>query len=1124
MQTGNSLSESDMRRYEALCKRKKLLETSQAAAGAAPHQPAPQAFAAHAALNPPVHCNVSSSRDWTDGYGSRSGGMCGTANCGTSYQQGAFGSGLGHVGAAAHAQNGRDWGRTDGYGGTHNGEFQGHSGGGGDYGGFQDSFSGNYGRSYDGDFDGAGRVYEPVAPLRLPEAPSPGACSQGAGGIMSASQVAHTWGGESFPWSARLKEELFRCFGHRNFRENQLEVVNATLSRKDVFIIMPTGGGKSLCYQLPAMIEPGLTVVVSPLISLIQDQVSAMQHQGVSARFLSSQNDPEENSAVMRMLYDFNAMRTDSGVRLLYVTPERLAMAESFSKILRLLHDRGLLARFVIDEAHCVSQWGHDFRPDYKQCGLLKGSFPTVPIMALTATATERVRIDCLTLLGFSKDAVTLSSSFNRPNLWYEVRPKKKGLVKDIAEVLRRHHKNETGIVYCTSRNDCEEVARQLCDEGIQAAYYHAAMEQQERKEAQERWMSDEVRVICATVAFGMGINKPDVRFVVHHSLPKSLEGYMQETGRAGRDGEAARCYLWYTYGDRQKIASMIEKSEQGDMESKRQQHQQLLQMISYAENEFCCRRALMLSYFDESFDRAHCNRTCDNCARGARGVERDMTNAGSRMLEMVRARDRLTLVMAVDCLRGSMSREVQKKRLGELRGIFGALKEIKKTDIERMIKLMLQYGYLCESHERNPNFGGVNSYLQLGRNAQRLENGTSKLLVPFAAARTQEGNCGSNVSTGKTVVEEQRQADSFFEGATPSDAEAAAHAQLLLKTPVLAAEFDALKKIIWISTGRKGAIYHIWKETDSHALARALPCCNEQLQQVNGFGLRKVKQYGPQIFAKVAELAGQFPELQPLLSKRLAQKAALESQKAQQPQMALAPAKTSTTGRGPAPANGIQARLAAQAAQREGMEEDLDNDFAPSRPQQEGAGSGDVGGTSSGATSQYFGWKRKKTAMNSNAANLGANVARAIMDGADTLGWREWTSKMALYLESAQVSPRNIHLTMPVVEHLASGQGIEHPLRSGDFFCKGRSVSIWDDLDDLRQQASRWLTPDDDKSKGWKLMHPIRKLMAFKEHYCRQEDPAATTKGGAAPFLADDDEDFDRLLAGMSDSELNMR
>ena len=184
---------------------------------------------------------------------------------------------------------------------------------------------------------------------------------------------------ESFPWSARLKEELVRCFGHRNFRENQLEVVNATLSRKDVFIIMPTGGGKSLCYQLPAMIEPGLTVVVSPLISLIQDQVSAMQHQGVSARFLSSQNDPEENSAVMRMLYDFNAMRTDSGVRLLYVTPERLAMAESFSKILRLLHDRGLLARFVIDEAHCVSQWGMTSAPTTSSADCSRARFPRYP-------------------------------------------------------------------------------------------------------------------------------------------------------------------------------------------------------------------------------------------------------------------------------------------------------------------------------------------------------------------------------------------------------------------------------------------------------------------------------------------------------------------------------------------------------------------------------------------------------------------------------------------------------------------------------------------------------------------------------------------------------------------------
>lgn len=373
----------------------------------------------------------------------------------------------------------------------------------------------------------------------------------------------------------------------------------------------------------------------------------------------------------------------------------------------------------------------------------------------------------------------------------------------------------------------------------------------------------------------------------------------------------------------------------------------------------------------------------------------------------MVRVRDRLTLTMAVDCLRGSSSKEVQKKRLHELVGIFGALKDIKKTDIERMLKQMIQHGQLCESHERNPNFGGVNSYLQLGRHAQALERGTAKLLVPFAAARAQGDSSGLTTSNGNKPISEQRQTDSFFEGETPSDAEAAAHVQLLQKAQSLAAEFEQLKRTIWDSTGRKSAIYHIWKETDSLALIRALPCCNEQLQQVNGFGLQKVKKYGPQIFAKVADMVSRFPELQPLFAKRQAQKAALQLQKTQLPQVAIATGRAPPTARRPMPAkqDGVQARLAAQTTQPAHQDEDFDNDFAPLRQQQQqlqqlqgGSSNGCSCGVnsliagSSAMTSRYFeesGWKRKKTTTQSNvAAGLGANVAHAIVDGMDTLGW----------------------------------------------------------------------------------------------------------------------------------------
>ena len=377
--------------------------------------------------------------------------------------------------------------------------------------------------------------------------------------------------------------------------------LTSSTSRHDVFVIMPTGGGKSLCYQLPAMCLPGITIVVCPLVSLIQDQVSAMENQGVPAFQLSSTQSIDEQREVYDEMYSASADEIPG--LLVYVTPERLSASGKLQNCLSSLARNRKLARFVIDEAHCVSQWGHDFRPDYKQLASLKHNFPNVPLVALTATATERVKLDVVSILkmhgpgGPASRCITFASSFNRPNLFYEVHKKQKGCTEDIARILLERHRNQTGIVYCCSKKDCEEVARKLNEKlgsRMACSHYHADMDPISRKDVQERWMRDELRVICATIAFGMGINKPDVRFVVHHSLPKSLEGYLQETGRAGRDGQNAKCYLYYTWGDKGKIDAMIERGD-GDDATKAGQRHNLMQMIGYAEDELECRRKMLL-------------------------------------------------------------------------------------------------------------------------------------------------------------------------------------------------------------------------------------------------------------------------------------------------------------------------------------------------------------------------------------------------------------------------------------------------------------------------------------------------------------------------------------------------
>jgi ATP-dependent DNA helicase RecQ len=338
-----------------------------------------------------------------------------------------------------------------------------------------------------------------------------------------------------FTQTPDLAQLLKRTFGYGAFRPLQREIIEATLEGRDVFALLPTGGGKSLCFQLPALARPGLTIVVSPLIALMKDQVDQLEAAGVAATFLNSSLDADESRARLRGLHR-------GEYKLLYVAPERL-MLDNWQENLKSWH----VTCLAIDEAHCVSEWGHDFRPEYRQLAKLRTVLPEVPLMALTATATERVRDDIVKHLKLH-DPATFVASFNRPNLTYRVIPKDQPLKQIIDFVRKREH--ESGIIYCASRAAAERVADSLAGRGFSARPYHAGLTSEERARNQEQFLRDDTRIICATIAFGMGINKPNVRWIIHHDLPKNIEGYYQETGRAGRDGLPGDCLLLFSAGD----------------------------------------------------------------------------------------------------------------------------------------------------------------------------------------------------------------------------------------------------------------------------------------------------------------------------------------------------------------------------------------------------------------------------------------------------------------------------------------------------------------------------------------------------------------------------------------------
>jgi len=479
-----------------------------------------------------------------------------------------------------------------------------------------------------------------------------------------------------------MEKLLKKYFGYDEFRPLQKEIIQNTLDGKDSFVLMPTGGGKSLCYQLPALKFDGITLVISPLIALMKDQVDNLLSCGIKAEFINSTLSPNE-------INDISQRCLNKEVKILYIAPERLALP-SFQEFLNKL-DISLIA---IDEAHCISEWGHDFRPDYGNLSQLKKIFPGVPLMALTATATEKVREDILYQLEMKKSQ-TFLSSFNRENLNISVIEKKQAFSK-LVNILDRY-KNKSVIIYCFSRNDTEDLEKNLKLNGFSARAYHAGLSPEKRKKTQELFIKDKVNIIAATIAFGMGIDKPDVRLVVHYSFPKTLEGYYQEIGRAGRDGLPSECVMFYTYADTRKHNFFINQIYDNNLQKRAQE--KLDDVLNFCELS-SCRKKHLLAYFGEELKEKKCG-NCDMCL-----VERETIDASEitkKILSaIIRTDNRFGRNYIIDLLLGKKIQRIKRNSHDSL-SVFGIVKNYEENELSQIINQLIELGLISKTIDSYP-------------------------------------------------------------------------------------------------------------------------------------------------------------------------------------------------------------------------------------------------------------------------------------------------------------------------------------------------------------------------------------------------------------------------------------
>jgi ATP-dependent DNA helicase RecQ len=600
-----------------------------------------------------------------------------------------------------------------------------------------------------------------------------------------------------------LTAALKRCFGFDRFRPGQEAIVRDVLSRRDLLALMPTGGGKSLCFQLPALLQPGVTLVVSPLIALMQDQVRQLQNNGIAAAFINSSLDAAEiqlrTQALLRGEY-----------KLLYLAPERLLLQEFLEGPLNRLHSGIGINAFVIDEAHCVSEWGHDFRTEYRQLARLRRRHPEVPLLAFTATATARVRGDIIAQLELRDPAVHVAS-FNRPNLFYRVRPKDKTSYRELLTLARS---GGAGIVYCLSRRRVDELAAKLHAGGIRAAPYHAGLDSITRRDTQDGFIRDDLQVIVATIAFGMGIDKPDVRWVVHYDLPRTLEGYYQESGRAGRDGDPANCILYFGGADIRTAEFLIQQKVDASgaplENEQRIARQQLRQVLQFADSTEC-RRAVQLRYFGETFS-GPCG-ACDNC-REPRTVEDWSVEARqflSCIARLAQRHQRFGAAYIIDILRGARTERVLSAGHDAL-SVYGIGKHRRVDEWRNLARALLHQGLVNEAQDGY-------SVLSLNAHSWAVLRGERPVSIARAvklARRTQDGTSASTTD------------DSLFE------------------------RLRALRKRLADENGLPP--YVIFHDSTLREMAKHMPLDLDQFAALPGVGQAKLARYAEQFIAAVRE------------------------------------------------------------------------------------------------------------------------------------------------------------------------------------------------------------------------------------------------------------------------------